>query len=57
VLLLPWDKLDVSDNLAVCFGALALAQATGILPDIGALIYGEGYDIGPVAEVIGIGLA
>jgi hypothetical protein len=43
VLLLPWDKLDVSDNLAVCFGALALAQATGILPDIGALIYGEGY--------------
>jgi predicted RecB family nuclease len=43
VLLLPWDKLDVSDSLAVCFGALALSQATGILPDTGALIYGEGH--------------
>ena len=28
---------------AVCFGALALSQVTGILPDTGALIYGEGY--------------
>jgi len=43
VLLLPWDKLDLSDTLAVCFGALALSQATGILPDTGALIYGDGY--------------
>ena len=43
VLSLPWDKLDVSDTLAVCFGALALSQATGILPDTGGLIYGEGY--------------
>lgn len=37
VLSLPWDKLDVSDTLAVCFGALALSQATGILPDTGGL--------------------
>ena len=43
VLFLPWDKLDVSDTLTVCFGALALSQATGMLPDTGALIYGEGY--------------
>ena len=27
----------------MCFGALALSQATGILPDTGRLIYGEGY--------------
>ena len=43
VLLLPWDKLDVSDSLIVCFGALALSQATGILADTGTLIYGEGH--------------
>ena len=42
VFLLPWDKLDASDSLMVCFGALALSQATGTLPDTGALIYGEG---------------
>src|SRR5208337_1687074 len=41
VLFLPWDKLDVSDTLAMCFGALALSQATGIVPDTGVLIYGE----------------
>ena len=43
VLLLPWDKPDVSDSLLVCFGALALSQATGILADTGTLIYGEGH--------------
>jgi len=43
VLLLPWDKLDVSDRLIVCFGALALSQATGLLADTGTLIYGEGH--------------
>ena len=32
---LPWDKPDVSDNLLVCFGALALWQVTGILADTG----------------------
>ena len=42
VLLSPWDKLDASDSLIVCFGALALSQATGILADTGTLIYGEG---------------
>src|SRR5271167_4185506 len=43
VLFLPWDKPDLSDILLVCFGALALSQATGILPDTGTLIYGGGY--------------
>jgi predicted RecB family nuclease len=42
VLLIPRDKLDVSDSLVVCFGALAPWQATGILADTGTLIYGEG---------------
>jgi predicted RecB family nuclease len=37
----PWDKPDASDNLLVCFGALALSQVTGKLPDVGKLIYGE----------------
>jgi predicted RecB family nuclease len=37
----PWDKPDASDNLLVCFGALALSQVTGNLPDVGTLIYGE----------------
>ena len=39
----PWDKPDVSDSLLVCFGALALSQVTGILPDAGTVIYGEGH--------------
>jgi predicted RecB family nuclease len=43
VLFLPWDKPDSSDSLLVCFGALALSQATGILADTGTLIYGDGY--------------
>src|SRR6266568_2743974 len=43
VLFLPWDKLDLSDSLLLCFGALALSQATGILADIGTLIYGDGH--------------
>lgn len=43
VRLLPWDKPDLSDSLFVCFGALALSQATGILADTGTLIYGNGY--------------
>jgi predicted RecB family nuclease len=42
VLLSPWDKSDVSDSLIVCFGALALAQATGTLADTGTLVYGKG---------------
>jgi predicted RecB family nuclease len=30
-------------SLRVCFGALALSQATGLLPDAGTLIYGDGH--------------
>jgi predicted RecB family nuclease len=41
--LLPWDKPGLSDNLLVCFGALALSQATGVRADTGTVIYGEGY--------------
>jgi predicted RecB family nuclease len=40
---LPWDKPGLSDSLLVCFGALALSQATGVLADTGIMIYGEGY--------------
>lgn len=38
---LPWDKPDVSDNLLICFGALALWQVTGVLADTGTVIYGK----------------
>ncbi len=40
---LPWDKPDLSDSLLVCFGALALSQATGILVGNGTVIYGEAH--------------
>jgi len=43
VLFSPWDKLDLSDKLLVCFGALSLLQATGILAGTGTLTYGDGY--------------
>lgn len=43
VLFLPWDKPDLSDSLLVCFGALALLQGTGILPETGTLIFGDGH--------------
>jgi predicted RecB family nuclease len=42
ILFFPWDKPSLSDKLLVCFGALALSQAIGSLPDTGTLIYGEG---------------
>ena len=42
VLLSPWEKPSPSDCLLVCFGALALSQATGTLPESGILIYGDG---------------
>lgn len=42
VLFSPWDRLELTDNLLVCFGALALSQVTGVLADTGALIYGDG---------------
>jgi hypothetical protein len=38
---LPWDKPGLSDNLLVCFCALALSQTTGTLADTGTVIYGE----------------
>lgn len=43
VLFSPWDKPDVSDSLLVCFGALALSQVTGILANVGTVIYGDGH--------------
>jgi predicted RecB family nuclease len=43
ILFLPWDKPSLSDRLLVCFGALALSQTTGPVPDTGTLIYGDGY--------------
>ena len=43
VLFSPWDKSELSDNLLVCFGALALSRGTGILADTGTLIYGDGH--------------
>jgi hypothetical protein len=43
LLFLPWDKPGPSDSLLVCFGALALSQATGILADTGRVIYGDGH--------------
>ena len=43
VLFLPWDKPNLSDSLLVCFGALALSQATGTLRDTGILICGDDY--------------
>ena len=43
VLYLPWEKPELSDILLVSFGALALSQATGILPEAGTLICGDSY--------------
>jgi len=40
---LPWDKPGLSDNLLVCFCALALSQTTGTLANTGTVIYGEGH--------------
>jgi predicted RecB family nuclease len=41
-----WEKSDQSDNLLVCFGALALAQATGTeIPPRGKVVYGQGHRI------------
>ena len=39
----PWGKPNLSDKLLVCFGALSLLQATGILADTGTLISGDSY--------------
>jgi predicted RecB family nuclease len=46
VLYSAWDESDQSDNLLVCFGALAIGQATGgKIPISGKVVYGEGYRI------------
>src|SRR4051794_12752594 len=41
VLFSALDKPDPSDNLLICFGALAISQVIGTLPKVGRLIYGE----------------
>jgi predicted RecB family nuclease len=39
-----WDKIDQFDDLLVCFGAVAIGQATGSrIPTNGKVIYGEGH--------------
>ena len=48
VLFSPWDKPNLSDKLLVCFDALSLLQATGILADTGTLISGDSYRRGTV---------
>jgi predicted RecB family nuclease len=37
------DRPDPSDNLLMCFGALAIWQVTGTLPEAGRLIHGESH--------------
>jgi predicted RecB family nuclease len=42
ILYSAWDKIDQSDNLLICFGALAIGQAIGNgIPAIGKVVYGE----------------
>jgi predicted RecB family nuclease len=42
ILYSAWNKLDESDRLIVCFGAMAVAQITGNeLPRIGQIIFGD----------------
>ncbi|MGP1678422.1 MAG: IS66 family transposase [Burkholderiales bacterium] len=36
-----WGKPDLSESLLICFGALSLAQVTGITAVTGALVYGD----------------
>jgi predicted RecB family nuclease len=44
VLYSAWDKSDQSDDLVVCFGALAIGLATGTeIPVSGKIIYGEAH--------------
>jgi predicted RecB family nuclease len=48
ILHFPWENAGVLERMLVCFGALALSQAVGILPKKGALICGDGYKYRPV---------
>ena len=42
VLYSAWNKLDQSDRLVICFGAIAVAQATGTaLPRAGQIVFGD----------------
>jgi predicted RecB family nuclease len=41
VVFTPWEKPTLSDNLLLCFGALALSQSTGIHSEIGTLFFGD----------------
>jgi predicted RecB family nuclease len=44
VLYSAWDKSDQADDLLVCFGALAIGQATGSgIPPTGKVIFGESH--------------
>jgi predicted RecB family nuclease len=44
ILYSAWEKSDQSDDLLVCFGALAIAQTTETdIPPKGKVVYGEGY--------------
>jgi hypothetical protein len=46
VLFSAWNQLDRVDDLLVCFGALAVQQATGRkISSVGKVIYGEGHRI------------
>jgi predicted RecB family nuclease len=41
VVFTPWEKPTLSDNLLLCFGALALSQSIGIHSEIGTLFFGD----------------
>jgi hypothetical protein len=41
VLFSPWEKLELSDSLLVCFGALSLSQVTRTQMETGMLVYGD----------------
>jgi predicted RecB family nuclease len=43
ILFSPWDRPLASDSLLLCFGALALSQATEKLADTGILIYSDSH--------------
>src|SRR3954454_18585135 len=46
VLFSAWDQSDQFHNLLVCFGALAVQQATGRkIPSVGKVIYGQDHCI------------
>jgi predicted RecB family nuclease len=46
ILYSAWDKTDPSDELLVCFGALAIGQATvNRIPTRGIVVYGENHRI------------